>query len=137
MPENQTKDDRKTDVASKDQFASETAANSESGEVFSLEKIEFKPRFSGGLTTFYKYIAENFHVPEEEGLSGKIMVSFIVETDGSLSNIKVLRDIGYGSGAEALRVLKTSPKWVPGKQNGIPVRVEYTLPINIRSSKQE
>jgi len=137
LPENQTKDDRKTDVASKDNSQGETAANSESGEVFSLEKIEFKPRFSGGLTTFYKYIAENFHVPEEEGLSGKIMVSFIVETDGSLSNIKVLKDIGYGSGAEAIRVLKKSPKWMPGKQNGKPVRVEYTMPISISSSKQE
>jgi protein TonB len=76
-------------------------------------------------------------VPEEEGLSGKIMVSFIVETDGSLSNIKVLKDIGYGSGAEAIRVLKKSPKWMPGKQNGKPVRVEYTMPISISSSKQE
>ena len=137
LPENQTKDDRKTDVASKDNSHTETAANNESGEVFNLEKIEFKPRYAGGITTFYKFIAENFRVPEEEGLSGKIMVSFIVETDGSLSNIKVLKDIGYGSGAEAIRVLKKSPKWMPGKQNGKPVRVEYTMPISISSSKQE
>lgn len=135
LPDNQTKDDLKTDVVSKDNSQDETASKSESGDVLNLEKVAFKPRFAGGLTAFYKYIAENFQVPEEEGFSGKIMVSFIVETDGSLSNIKVLKDIGNGTSAEAIRVLKASPKWMAGKQNGKPVRVEYSMPINIRSSK--
>ncbi|MGE4348010.1 MAG: energy transducer TonB, partial [Flavobacteriaceae bacterium] len=54
-----------------------------------------------------------------------------VETDGSLTDIKVIRDLGYGTGAEAVRVLKKSKKWKPGTQNGKPVRVKYTLPISI------
>jgi len=135
LPENQTKGDHKAEVVSNANSQGETASNTESDEVFNLEKIAFKPRFAGGLTAFYKYIAENFKAPDEEGFSGKMMVSFIVETDGSLSNIKVLKDIGYGTSAEAIRVLKASPKWIPGKQNGKPVRVEYSMPINIRSSK--
>ena len=95
--------------------------------------MEAAPRYGGGLTSFYKYISANFRAPEEEGFKGKVMVSFIVETDGSLSDIKVLKDIGYGTSQEAIRVLKASPKWIPGKQNGKPVRVAYSLPINIRS----
>jgi protein TonB len=95
--------------------------------------VEAAPRYGGGLTSFYKYISANFRVPEEEGFKGKIMVSFVVEVDGSLTNIKVLKDLGYGTSEEAIRVLKASPKWIPGKQNGKPVRVEYSLPIIIRS----
>ncbi|HTG67178.1 MAG TPA: energy transducer TonB, partial [Flavobacterium sp.] len=59
-------------------------------------------------------------------------VSFVVEKDGSLTDIKVLRDIGYGTGKEAIRVLQKSPKWNPGIQNGKPVRVQYSLPITIQ-----
>jgi protein TonB len=58
-------------------------------------------------------------------------MGFVVEKDGSLTNIIVIRDIGYGTGKEAIRVLKTSPKWISGKQNGKPVRVHYSIPIPI------
>mgnify|MGYP003411423114 CR=1 FL=1 len=70
-----------------------------------------------------------------EGLKGKVFVSFVVEKDGSLTDIKVIRDIGYGTGKEAIRVLKQCPKWNPGEQNGKKVRVLYSLPINIQSAE--
>ena len=72
-------------------------------------------------------------MPEVQGFKGKLIVSFIIETDGRLSDIKVLKDLGYGTSEEAIRVLQSSPKWIPGKQNGKPVRVAYSLPINIHS----
>ena len=66
-------------------------------------------------------------------LKGKVYVKFVIEADGNLSNFKVLRDIGYGTTEEAIRVLKLSPKWTPGKVNGEPVRTQYGLPITIQS----
>jgi hypothetical protein len=111
------------------------ASNTNSSDVSTIDKVEAAPRYAGGLTSFYKYISANFRVPKQEGLKGKIMVSFIVEIDGSLTDIKVLKDLGYGTSEEAIRILKASPKWIPGKQNGKPVRVEYSLPINIETGR--
>lgn len=103
--------------------------------VYSTAGIEVKPDFPGGMDKFYKFVGTNYVTPEEEGLKGKVFVSFVVEKDGSLTDIKVLRDIGYGTGKEAIRVLKKCPKWTPGEQNGKPVRVLYSLPITIQSAE--
>jgi len=104
-------------------------------QIYNTAGIEVKPDFPGGLEKFYKFIGKNFQVPEEDGLKGKIFVTFVVEKDGSLTDIKVLRDIGYGTGKEAIRVLKSCPKWNPGEQNGKKVRVLYSLPISIQSAE--
>lgn len=106
----------------------------EDNAVYNTAGIEVKPEFPGGIEKFYKFIANNYRAPEEEGLKGKVYVTFVVEKDGSLTDIKVLRDIGYGTGAEAIRVLKKTPKWSPGEQNGKKVRVQYSLPISIQSA---
>jgi protein TonB len=103
--------------------------------IYSNAGIEVKPDFPGGLAKFYKFVGNNYRTPEEEGLSGKVIVSFVVEKDGSLTDIKVIRDIGYGTGKEAIRVLKSCPKWNPGEQNGKKVRVLYSLPITIQSAE--
>jgi protein TonB len=87
------------------------------------------------MDKFYKFIGKNFQVPDEEGLKGKVFVTFVVEKDGSLTDIKVIRDIGYGTGKEAIRVLKSCPKWNAGEQNGKKVRVQYSLPISIQSAE--
>lgn len=94
-------------------------------------ETEKAPTFQGGLQEFYTYIGANFKLPNVKNLEGKIMMQFVVETDGSLTEIKTLKDIGHGTGDEAIRVLKNAPKWVPGEQDGKPVRVMYTLPISI------
>lgn len=107
----------------------------EDNSVHNLAGIEVKPDFPGGIDKFYKFVGKNYQVPEEEGLKGKVFVSFVVEKDGSLTDIKVIRDIGYGTGKEAIRVLKSCPKWNPGEQNGKKVRVLYSLPINIQSAE--
>lgn len=105
-------------------------------EIYNVAGIEVKPDFPGGMDKFYKFVGNNYKTPEEEGLKGKVYVTFVVEKDGSLTDIKVLRDIGYGTGAEAIRVLKKCPKWTPGEQNGKKVRVLYSLPITIQSASE-
>jgi protein TonB len=107
----------------------------EDNSVHSLAGIEVKPDFPGGIDKFYKYVGNNYRTPEEEGLKGKVYVTFVVEKDGSLTDIKVIRDIGFGTGKEAIRVLKSCPKWNPGEQNGKKVRVLYSLPITIQSAE--
>jgi protein TonB len=110
------------------------ATGGEDTKIYSTAGIEQKPEFPGGIANFYKFVGNNFKAPEEEGLKGKVLVTFVVEKDGSLTDIKVVRDIGFGTAAEAIRVLKKSPKWAPGEQNGKRVRVQYSLPITIQSA---
>ncbi|MBR9922329.1 MAG: energy transducer TonB [Bacteroidetes bacterium] len=71
----------------------------------------------------------------EAGIEGMVIVSFVVEEDGSLTNLEVLRDIGAGCGAEAARAVKAMPKWIPGKQQGKPVRVQFRLPVKFRLNR--
>ena len=103
--------------------------------IYNTAGIEVKPDFPGGMEKFYKYVGNNYRTPEEEGLKGKVYVTFVVEKDGSLTDIKVVRDIGFGTGKEAIRVLQKCPKWNPGEQNGKKVRVLYSLPITIQSAE--
>jgi len=96
-------------------------------------EVEHVPNYPGGVDKFYKFLQENIKYPAEaksKKIQGKVFVSFIVEKDGSLSGIKAVRDPGAGCGPEAVRVMKLSPKWNPGIQNGHKVRVQYTLPIS-------
>ena len=95
--------------------------------------VENEPEFPGGTEALYKYLAQNIKYPQlarENNITGKVYVTFVVEKDGSIANPKVLRDIGGGCGAEALRVVKSMPKWAPGKQRGKAVRVQFNLPVN-------
>jgi protein TonB len=107
----------------------------EDNTVYNTAGIEVKPDFPGGMAAFGKFIEKNYQTPEEEGLKGKVYVTFVVEKDGSLTDIKVLRDIGYGTGKEAIRVLNKCPKWTPGEQNGKKVRCTFSLPISIQSAE--
>jgi len=104
--------------------------------IYDYKSVDVKPEYPDGVEAFYKFIAKNFKAPEEEGLNGKIITTFVIEIDGSITDIKVLQDIGYGSGAEVLKVLSMSKKWIPAKLNGIPVRVLYQFPITIRSAEK-
>ena len=92
-----------------------------------------KPDFNGGTEGFYKFIAQNFRAPEQEGLNEKKITTFIIEIDGSISNIKIIQDVGYGSGGEVIKVLSKCPKWIPAKNNNVPVRSSFQLPISIKT----
>lgn len=95
--------------------------------------VEKVPEFPGGLEQFYKFLQHNIRYPAvafENKVQGKVFVTFVVEKDGSLTNIKEVHGIGNGCDEEAVRVMKISPKWNPGTQNGRAVRVLYTMPIS-------
>jgi TonB family protein len=98
-----------------------------------LVTVEKVPEFKGGISEFYHFLSQNIKYPEgmlKRNVQGKVYISLTVEKDGSLSDIKTVKDIGYGAADEAIRVLRLSPNWEPGYQNGQRVRVRYTLPIN-------
>ena len=99
-------------------------------------KVEKMPSFQGGdLNKFRNWVQERVRYPQiaqENGVSGKVVLSFVIEKDGTLTNIEVLQSPDRSLADEAVRVLKTSPKWEPGYQRNQPVRVKYTLPVDFR-----
>lgn len=108
----------------------------EKEEVFTV--VEDMPSFPGGDNEFYKFLAKNIKYPAEaqkKGIEGRVYLSYVVEKDGSLSEIKILRGIGYGLDKEAIRVVQSMPKWIPGEQRGQVVRVQYNLPIKFSLKK--
>jgi len=100
------------------------------GQIFVV--VEEPPQFPGGEDARIRFISENIKYPEEartKGIQGTVFITFVVEADGSVTNAKVLRGIGDGCDEEALRVVNSMPKWVPGKQRGENVRVQFNMPI--------
>ncbi|RZJ64562.1 MAG: hypothetical protein EOO50_15275 [Flavobacterium sp.] len=93
--------------------------------------LEQKPEFEGGTTEFYKYIGSNYRLPRRYSESGRIVISFVVEKDGSLSDIKLMKGLSEKLDQEALRVVADSPKWRPAMQRGRVVRCAFSLPIVI------
>ena len=104
----------------------------EEAEIFFI--VEDMPSFQGkGQDGFRSWIGNNLEYPEiaaENGISGRVFVKFVVESDGSISNVVLVRGVDPALDKEAIRVIKASPKWSPGKQRGKPVRVSFTFPIN-------
>lgn len=99
-------------------------------EVFKV--VEVDPEFPGGVEALYKYLAENIKYPEKaknNKVEGRVYITFVIEKDGSVSDAKVLRSVNEELDAEALRVINAMPKWKPGTQRGVPVRVQYNIPI--------
>ncbi|WPU93940.1 TonB family protein [Mucilaginibacter sabulilitoris] len=108
-----------------------TTTDEKPSKVFS--SVDEVPGFPGGLNAFGRFLGTNIRYPKkalDEGLQGRVIVTFFVEKDGSLSGFKVLRGISDDIDAESIRVLKLSPKWKPGKVNNKAVRVQYSVPIN-------
>ncbi len=105
-------------------------------QLFNSAGVEVKPEYPGGIAKFYQFVKNNYVAPDEPGLKGKVTVSFTVEKDGSLTDIRVLKDIGYGTGKEAERVLRKGPKWSPAEQNGKKVRCTYVIPISIETPEE-
>ena len=107
-------------------------------EIFTV--VETQPQFPGGDDSLYSFIYSNLRYPQEaidNGIEGNVYITFAIEKDGSITNIKILRDIGYGCGAEAVRVLKMMPKWIPGSQRGKPVRVQFNIPIKFELKDED
>ena len=106
--------------------------------VYTTAGVEEFPEFPGGMAAWSKFIQKNLRYPymaQETGLQGKVFVSFVIEKDGSVSDVSLVKGIGGGCDEEALRVIKKSPKWKAGKQNKTAVRVRYNMPINYTISQ--
>lgn len=101
--------------------------------VYSVNTVEKYPEFPGGMEAWAKFIQKNLRYPymaQESGIQGKVYLSFVIEKDGSITDVKVVKGIGGGCDEEAVRVIKKSPKWSAGIQNDTEVRVRYNMPIN-------
>jgi periplasmic protein TonB len=111
----------------------EAAVAVDDNKVYDFVSIEKQPEFPGGISKFYGYLSKAIKYPpmaQENNVQGKVFLSFVVEKDGKLTDIQVTRGLGSGTDEEAIRVLKASPRWNPGIQNGKPVRVKYNINVN-------
>jgi periplasmic protein TonB len=104
-------------------------------EIFDI--VEDQPTPPGGMSAFYKFVGQSMKYPNQArrmGIEGRVFVQFVVDKDGQLTEIKAVKGIGAGCDEEAVRVLKSAPKWKPGKQRGRPVKVRMILPITFKLS---
>jgi len=105
----------------------------EESKVFDV--VEEMPQFPGGPSALFEYLSKNIKYPvvaEENGVQGRVIVTFVVERDGSITDVKVVKSVDPSLDKEATRVVKSMPHWIPGKQNGSAVRVKYTVPVTFR-----
>ncbi len=112
-----------------------TTQEEEVDEDVIFQIVEDQPEFPGGEEALRRYLRDNIRYPvvaREAGIQGTVFVTFVVEIDGSVSNVEVLRGIGGGCDEEAVRVVRAMPAWQPGRQRDRPVRVQYRMPITFR-----
>ena len=126
-------DEEGGEVLKAQQVAIDEAPKEEETKVFDV--VEQMPSFPGGDAELMKFLSSHIKYPvvaEENGIQGRVIAQFVVERDGSISDVKVIKSVDPSLDKEAIRVLKSMPKWIPGKQNGAPVRVKYTVPVTFR-----
>lgn len=107
----------------------------ENDKIYNIAVIEQPPTYPGGEKALFEYLGNNIKYPEtarENGIEGTVYIEFVIAKDGSVTNVKVLRGIGGGCNEEGLRVINAMPKWKPGRLQGYPVMVKYTLPIKFK-----
>lgn len=121
------------DAVFEDILFDDAPAEEEVEEIFQV--VEDQPEPIGGMEAFYKYVQKNLDYPAQArrmGIEGRVFVQFVVDKDGSISDVVAIRGIGAGCDEEAVRVIKESPKWKPGKQRGRAVKVRMVLPITFK-----
>lgn len=126
---------KRNQVTEEVKVAFEPKAKPKNDQTVNMACVEQKATFPGGDAALYKWFSTQINYPAdaaEAGITGRVIVSFVIEKDGSISNARVVRSIHPSLDAEAIRIVKTMPKWIPGKNNGQPVRVEYIMPISFK-----
>ncbi len=120
-------------LKAKEVIAQEPVQPKEETKVFDV--VEQMPSYPGGMGALMQYLSNNIKYPviaEENGIQGRVICTFIVERDGSITDVKVAKSVDPSLDKEAMRVIKSMPNWIPGKQNGSAVRVKFTLPVTFR-----
>ena len=111
--------------------AQKTVVSQKNEKVFDV--VEQMPEYPGGMQALFEFLSQNIKYPEDaqkQKVEGRVLATFVVETDGSISNVEVVKHAFPSLDNEAVRVIQAMPKWTPGKQGGKVVRVKYTVPIN-------
>ena len=111
--------------------AQKTVVSQKNEKVFDI--VEQMPEYPGGMQALFEFLKENIKYPEDaqkQKVEGRVIATFVVETDGSISNIEVVKHAFPSLDAEAVRVIQAMPKWIPGRQKGQAVRVKFVMPIN-------
>jgi periplasmic protein TonB len=122
-------------VHSQEQKTTVTQDNQTEDVIYDSKEVDVKPEFKGGISFFYKYVGKNFNPPDEKNFKGgKIVLTFVIEKDGSITNIDIEEDAGFNSRKEAIKLMENSPKWIAGEKNGKKVRCSYTFPITLNIS---
>jgi TonB family protein len=112
-------------------------AQNNPNKVYDFVSVEKQPGFPGGISNFYKYLSQEIKYREaakKNNTKGKVFASFVVEKNGALTNIQIIRSLTAETDKEALRVLNKSPRWTPGLIKGRPVRVKYNINVNFKMS---
>lgn len=110
----------------------ETQSGSNGGPTADISTVDTDPEFPGGTTALYKYVSDNIHYPEKakaDRVEGRVYVRFVIEADGSVTNVELLRKVSKECDEEALRVVQNMPRWQPATKDGKPVRTQYVMPI--------
>lgn len=129
----ETEDDKNKAVVIAAPVAGPSIVEEEDNVVFQV--VEKMPSFPGGDAALFKYLGDNVKYPviaQENGVQGRVICQFVVNKDGSIVDVEVVRSVDASLDKEAIRVIKSMPKWSPGQQRGKPVRVKYTLPVNFK-----
>ena len=126
-------DEAEGEVLKAKEVIAEEKPKEEETKVFDV--VEQMPQFPGGQQALFEYLPKNIKYPviaEENGVQRRVIVTFVVERDGSITDVKVVKSVDPSLDKEAQRVVKAMPHWIPGKQNGSAVRVKYTVPVTFR-----
>ncbi len=129
----ETEDDKNKAVVIAAPVAGPTIVEEDDNVVFQV--VEKMPSFPGGDAALFKFLGDNVKYPviaQENGVQGRVICQFVVNRDGSIVDVEVVRSVDASLDKEAIRVIKSMPKWSPGQQRGKPVRVKYTLPVNFK-----
>lgn len=131
-----TEDDKDREVVISAPVSSATGTgNYEEEENVVFQVVETMPSFPGGDADLFKFLSDNVKYPviaQENGIQGRVICQFVVNRDGSIVDVEVVRPVDPSLDKEAIRVIKSMPRWTPGRQRGKAVRVKYTLPVNFR-----
>lgn len=120
-------------LKAKEVIAQPEPPKEEETKVFDV--VEVMPSFPGGQAALFEYLSKNIKYPvvaEENGVQGRVIVTFVVERNGSITDVQVAKSVDPSLDKEAVRVVKSMPHWIPGKQNGSAVRVKFTVPVTFR-----
>jgi TonB family protein len=127
-------------LAQKDSIPSDLIEDKNLDQEGTYIEVEVMPFYPGGETAMFDYLKNKLEYPEaakEEKIEGRVYVSFIVDKEGNIKDVKVLRGLGYGCDEEAARLVKNMPKWEAGKRSGKPVDVQYRIPIEFSYKKDK